>query len=166
MTTPPVMLGLLFAPYLMLLLIDRFTRRRPISDSTAGCLGITFVFCFTGVGHFLHTRSMVEMLPPWVPEKVPVVILTGFIEIAGAAAVLIPRLRRLVGWLLIVMLLLFLPVNIYAAFQHVGMGGHQWGPVYLLIRVPLQAILIGWIWWFAIGLPSCTTEVTAQKISS
>lgn len=48
------------------------------------------------------------------------------------------------------MLLLFLPVNVYAAQNRVGMGGHTWGPGYLLIRVPLQAILASWTWWFAI----------------
>ena len=48
------------------------------------------------------------------------------------------------------MLIAFLPVNIYAAVNRVGMGGHEWGPIYLLIRVPLQFILIGWIWWFAV----------------
>jgi hypothetical protein len=30
------------------------------------------------------------------------------------------------------------------------MGGHEWGPVYLLIRAPLQAIILAWIYWFTI----------------
>jgi hypothetical protein len=24
------------------------------------------------------------------------------------------------------------------------MGGHAWGPVYLLVRAPLQAVIAGW----------------------
>lgn len=40
--------------------------------------------------------------------------------------------------------------NIYAAVNHVPMGDHAWGPVYLLIRVPLQLILIFWTYWFTI----------------
>jgi len=40
----------------------------------------------------------------------------------------------------------------------VGMGGHLWGPVYLLIRVPLQLLLIGWSYWFAVSRPLATAE--------
>ena len=117
-----------------------------------GCVGITLVFCFTGVGHFIKTEPMAEMLAPWVPWRIPLVYVSGIIEVAAALAVLFPRLRSLTGMALIVMLGAFLPVNIYAAVNYIGMGGHQWEPIYLLIRIPLQAILIGWIWWFAIRL--------------
>jgi hypothetical protein len=32
--------------------------------------------------------------------------------------------------------------GVYAAANSLGMGGHQWGPIYLLIRAPLQLLLI------------------------
>ena len=34
------------------------------------------------------------------------------------------------------------PANVHAAIQHVAIGGHEAGPVYLLIRLPLQLIVI------------------------
>jgi len=113
---------------------------------------------FTGAGHFLMTEKMAEMLPPGMPARVELVYATGVLELVLAVAVLEPRLRRYVGWLLIASLLGFLPVNVYAALERVDMGGHAWGPIYLLIRVPLQLILIAWIWWFAVrlGRPSPT----------
>jgi len=43
-----------------------------------------------------------------------------------------------------------LPANIYAAFNRVGMGDHGQGPGYLLVRVPLQFVLMGWTYWFAV----------------
>lgn len=150
MVTPAVILGLLIIPFVMLTLLERLTGRRPLDASTAGCVEVTFVFFFTSLGHFLQTEPMAEMLPPWVPGRIPLVYLTGLIEFAAAIAILVPQIRRIIGWALIVMLLLFLPINIYAAAQRVGMGGHQWGPIYLLIRVPLQMIIIAWIWWFAV----------------
>ena len=110
------------------------------------------VFCFTGLGHFAATEPMAEMLPVWVPGRIPLVDVTGIVEIAAAVLILFPSLRTFVGWTLIIMLLWFLPVNVYAALHRIGMGGHQWGPIYLLIRVPLQFILIGWIWWFAVRM--------------
>ena len=47
------------------------------------------------------------------------------------------------------MLLFLLPINIYAAIMYVPMGGHGWGPIYLLIRVPLQLLLMVWTYRFA-----------------
>jgi uncharacterized membrane protein len=32
----------------------------------------------------------------------------------------------------------------------VDIGGHAAGPAYLLIRLPLQLILIAWAWWFGV----------------
>ena len=93
---------------------------------------------------------MAEMLPSWVPGRIPLVYVTGVIELTAAVAVLMPRFRWMTGWALIVMLVAFLPVNVYATVNRVGMGGHLWGPIYLLIRLPLQAILAAWIWRFAI----------------
>ncbi len=150
MTTLTIMVGLLVAPLLFGAALNRFAGRTVANVHLLGCVGITLVFCFTGVGHFILTDQMAEMLPSWAPGRIPLVYVTGVIEIAAAVAVLIPRLRTTVGWGLIVMLILFLPVNVYAAMNRVEMGGHQWGPNYLLIRVPLQFILVGWIWWIAV----------------
>jgi uncharacterized membrane protein len=77
------------------------------------------------------------------------VYLSGVAELLLAGLLWLPRLRRGVGWTLIVMLVLFLPVNIYAALQRIPLAGHEWGVPYLMIRVPLQALLIGWVYWFA-----------------
>jgi uncharacterized membrane protein len=150
MTTPLIMLLLLVAPYVVLGAAGMMRGREVFDASTRGCLGLTLVFLFTGAGHFAQTEAMAEMLPPWVPARIPLVYVTGVIELAAAIAVLIPRLRRLTGWALAAMLVGFLPVNIYAAVNRVGMGGHVWGPVYLLIRVPLQLILLWWVWRFAV----------------
>ena len=150
MTTILIILGLLIGPFVVGSMLTRLTRRQLATLETLGCLGITLVFCFTAIGHFIKTEPMVQMLPAWVPGRVPLVYVTGVMEFAAAIAVLIPSLRRTTGWLLITMLILFLPANIYAALNHTGMGGHQWGPIYLLVRIPLQAVLITWVWWFAV----------------
>ena len=149
MTMLAVILGLLLGPYLLFTGFERLTGRRLVSRGTAGRLGVTLVFGLTGVAHFALAEPMARMLPPWVPGRMPLVYLTGVIELAAALAVLHRRLRRLVGWGLIVMLILFLPVNVYAALQRIPLGGHEGGPLYLLVRVPMQALLIAWIWWFA-----------------
>jgi uncharacterized membrane protein len=111
-------------------------------------IGISIAFVFFGVGHFIRTEPMAEMLPPSVPYRVTLIYLTGFLEWVLAAGLLFPRTRQLAGWACIAVLISFLPANIYAAANRVGMGGHLWGPVYLLIRVPVQILLVGWTYWF------------------
>jgi len=51
---------------------------------------------------------------------------------------------------LIAFLILVFSANIYAALNRVDMGGHEMGPMYLLARPPLQLLLIGWAYWFAV----------------
>ena len=144
------MLALLTAPYFFLGHVQTNLAGHPTSTETRAAIGIATMFLFTGVGHFVATEQMVQMLPEWVPLRTEIVHLSGVAEIAAAILVLVPTLRHSIGWLLIAMLIGFLPVNIYAAFAHTPIGGHAWGPVYLLIRVPLQALIVAWIWWFVV----------------
>ena len=147
MTTPIVMIFLLVAPYLAV----RFASAVKFGDfdsRSAGAIGLGLLFIFTGIGHFIQTNPMAQMLPTWVPERTLLVYLTGVLEFVIAVGFFIPPLRRLTGWLAAVVLVLFFPVNVYAAIHHVPMGGHAWGPLYLLIRAPLQAVILCWVYWF------------------
>jgi hypothetical protein len=71
MITPAIILGLMITPLLLSSLANRLTGRKVGSSNLWGCIGITLVFCFTGVGHFIQTEPMAEMLPPWVPWRIP-----------------------------------------------------------------------------------------------
>ena len=68
-------------------------------------------------------------------------------RLLGAIGVWLPGLTRLTGICLIVMLIAFLPANIYSALHHVDFGGHGSGPIYLLVRVPFQLLVAGWTYW-------------------
>ena len=80
-------------------------------------------------------------------------MLTGVLELVIAAGFLFRRFRRSTGWIAATMLVLFFPANVYAAIHHVPQGGHAWGPVYLLIRAPLQVTIFLWVYWFTIKAP-------------
>ena len=69
MTTPLIMLGLLIAPLIVSGVGRVLVGRWWIEPRTAACLGITLVFCFTGLGHFVQTEPMAAMLPPWLPSE-------------------------------------------------------------------------------------------------
>ena len=143
------MLILLVAPYGVLRLVQTVTDRK-FDLQNAGAIGLTLLFILTAIAHFANTDSMSEMLPPWVPGRVGIIYLTGVLEFAVAAGFLFRRVRRLSGWVAAAMLVLFFPANIYAAMQQVPQGGHVWGPVYLLVRAPLQIIILFWVYRFTI----------------
>ena len=155
-----VMLGLLIGPYLILTAVTRVWGTIRIEPHLRGRISLAIVFVFTGLGHFIMTEPMARMLPPWIPMRMPIIYITGVVELAASAGILVPHLCRLTGIYLITFLILVLPANIYAAINRVEMGGHSMGPPYLFIRIPLQLILIIWTYWFAVRKATTKASVT------
>ena len=152
MLTPLLMLVLLVTPWALSRVVPAWRSRGP----AAAAAGAGLLFLFTSSGHFLQAGPMAEMLPPWVPYRAELVLLTGFLEIAVGLGFFWHRTRQLSAWLAAAMLVLFFPANVYAAFNQVPMGGHAWGPVYLLVRAPVQLAILAWLWifWLRQGVPS------------
>jgi uncharacterized membrane protein len=141
---------LLVVPYLALSLLGRWNTRIEIAPAKRARVGLSLFFLFTAIGHFIKTKEMAAMLPEFVSYRVAIIYVTGILEVLGAIGVWIPRLTRLTGFLLILMLIGILPSNIYSAINRVDFGGHGAGPVYLLVRVPFQLFVIWWV-YFATG---------------
>ena len=144
------LLLLLVAPYLLLTLAGRRMTGRDIAPATRARVGLTLFFLFTAFGHFVRTEEMSKMVPPPIPYRVELIYITGALELLGAAGVWVPRVKRLAGLCLILMLIGLLPANIYSALHRVDFGGHAAGPAYLLARVPFQLFVIWWT-YFATG---------------
>lgn len=142
-----VLLLLLTLPFLILTLAGKWNPRFRIAPSKRARVGLTLFFLFSALGHFVRTEPMAEMLPPSVPYRIELIYVTGVFELLGAIGVWIPRLTRIVGLLLIVMLVGLLPANIYSAFNRVDFGGHGAGPSYLLVRIPFQLFAIWWTYF-------------------
>lgn len=162
MTTPLIILAILILPAAAGWLWQwRSGRDGVFAASGAIALGLAFLFFATG--HFVLTDAMVDMLPPFLPLRREAVLATGVLEIALGLALFLPRLRGLAGRICILVLIVFFGANIYAALNHTGTGGHVWGPIYLVIRAPLQLLLIGWAWWFTQRIPASPGMVTAKS---
>nr|WP_233709933.1 hypothetical protein [Aestuariicella albida] len=146
---------MLILPALVAVLVS-VIRGKPLPASLAefhpcACWGLGVAFLFFSMGHVVQTAGMIEMLPPWMPWRESLVYATGALEMAIGLALFIPRWQLLAAKLAAVVLIVFFPANVYAALNSVGLGGHQWGPVYLLIRGPLQLLLLGWTWFLCIA---------------
>jgi uncharacterized membrane protein len=141
------LLLLLIVPYLILTLLDRWVTDFKIRPSTRARVGLSLFFIFTSIGHFIKAEEMSAMLPPFVPYRIEIIYLTGVLEILGAIGVWIAPLMTLTRFCLILMLICFLPANIYSAMNHVDFGGHGEGPGYLLFRVPFQFFVVWWTYY-------------------
>lgn len=150
MTTPLTTLVLLFLPMVLGLLFSRIKDSVSLNIRKYAFWGLGSCFIFFSIGHFVKTGEMVQMLPAWVPFRVLIIYLTGIMEFIIGITLLIPRIQISAAKAAMALLIIFFPANIYAAFNFVGLGGHQWGPIYLIIRGPLQIILIAWTYFLCI----------------
>ena len=110
-------------------------------------IAMAIMLCFTAMGHFVYTKGMSMMIPEFIPFKTTFVHLTGLFEILLAIALLIPKLRAVSGWTLIIFLILMLPANIYAAIHQVNYQKGTFdgnGLSYLWFRIALQVLFVVW----------------------
>lgn len=149
MITPIIILCLLSLPLFVACVVSKFTGRK-LTVRKYACWGLGLAFIYFFIGHIVKTDGMVEMLPEWVPLRLQLIYVTGFIELAIGGALFIPKYQKNAAKIAILVFIVFFPANVYAALNGVGLGGHQWGPVYLLIRAPLQVILIAWAYYLCV----------------
>jgi uncharacterized membrane protein len=142
-----LLLLLLIVPYLVITLAGRGIAGFRIASSKRARVGLSLFFIFTSIGHFIRTEQMAAMLPSFLPYRIELIYLTGILELLGAVGVWIPRLTRLTGFFLILMLIGLLPANVYSAINRIDFGGHGAGPAYLLVRVPFQLFVIWWTYF-------------------
>ncbi|WP_424984176.1 DoxX family protein [Maritalea sp. S77] len=139
--------GVLIGPAFLAYLCRQANIGRAIMPQFWGRVGIAHFLMMTASAHFSDPAAMASMLPEILPLRVEIVVLTGVLEIALGLAVLVPKVQRLAGLAIMAMLLGFLPANVYAALIYAPFGGAEMGPAYLLVRVPYQAVLIGFVFW-------------------
>ena len=152
MITPIVMLALMVGPY-AIVQMSAIVLHRPGDSRRAGAIGLSLLFAFVGIGHFIQTESMSQMLPDWFPARIAFIYGTGVLELALAIGFFGRRTRRVTGIVAAGVLVVFFPAYVYAAMNHAPVGGYQWGPTYLLVRAPLQVVILAWVYWFTIRRP-------------
>jgi uncharacterized membrane protein len=145
-----IMLGLLFGVSGLTAAIGLLWPGSGLDGMRAGRIGLAAVFLFTGIGHFVKAREMSEMLPASVPARVPIIYASGLLEVAFAAGLIVAGGARAAGLAIIAFLILVFPANVSSAVRRVDFGGHGRGLAYLWARAPLQLLLIGWAYWFAV----------------
>jgi uncharacterized membrane protein len=105
-------------------------------------------FLVAGSLHFLRPKPYVAIVPDALPRRLEIVYASGVAELAGGALVLPARTRRAAGWWLIATLIAVFPANVNMAVNAERFRSVP--PSLLWARLPVQGLLIAWVWRVAV----------------
>ncbi|WP_432903225.1 DoxX family protein [Micromonospora matsumotoense] len=106
-------------------------------------VGLALLFVLTGFAHFTSPRreGLIAMVPPRLPHPGTLVTATGVLELAGAAALLIPTTARPAAGALALLMVAMFPANVSAARRGLTLAGRPVTP--LGPRTALQILYVG-----------------------
>jgi uncharacterized membrane protein len=107
-------------------------------------------FAFAGSLHFARPKPYEAIVPPpLASRRREIVAISGAAELAGAALLVPPASRRLGRWWLLALLAAVFPANVHMAVNPErieGVGLHKVPRWLLWARLPLQPLLMLWVW--------------------
>lgn len=110
---------------------------------------LALAYLVAGIAHLRSPGGFIAITPGWVPFPATVIFLTGLAELAGAAGLMVPALRKAAGIGLALYALCVWPANINHAFNDIAIGGVHLGWAYHGPRLALQPVIIWWALWAA-----------------
>lgn len=109
--------------------------------------GLAGLLLVAGIAHQVYTQEFLAQVPTWLPLREPIVVVSGFVEIGFAVALVAWRgRRREVGWALAAYFAVVFVGNIFQAIEGTSLFGldtdlERWG------RLLLQPVLVLWALW-------------------
>jgi uncharacterized membrane protein len=112
----------------------------------AMCWLLGLLFVAAGLNHFRAPDFYVLIMPPDLPWPRELVLVSGVFEVALGALLLVPRYRTAAAWGLVALLVAFVPVHVHMAAAPDQYPDYP--PALIYARLPLQAALVAWAYWF------------------
>jgi len=109
-------------------------------------LGISLAI--VGVTHFTHVEQYARIVPPQLPAPFSLVYISGVFEVLLGIGILIPYVSVIAAWGMIALFIAVFPANINQAINSIPIDGIPHSPIAYWIRLPFQAILIAWAYWY------------------
>jgi uncharacterized membrane protein len=127
-------------------------RLRPWPVALRG--GLAALFTTTGVAHFVGMRGeLIAMVPPGLPDPALLVTISGVLELAGAAGLLLHRTAPWAAGCLAALLVALYPANVHAAVAGVTTAPED----ALLPRTLIQVL------WLAAALAIVVAAVRERR---
>ena len=105
------------------------------------------MYIIIGIKHFTSLEYFINIMPPYIPFKEFAVYFTGLIEIFGGLMLLSKSTRKIGAFLIIILLLIVFPANIYLYISEVPRELLGITKTQALIRMPFQIPLIILAYW-------------------
>ncbi|KYC37253.1 hypothetical protein WA1_47410 [Scytonema hofmannii PCC 7110] len=110
-----------------------------------GVLAVSIII--VGITHFLKPDQYARIVPPVFPPLASVYI-SGVFEILGGIGLMIPSVSVAAAWGLIALFIGVFPANIYMTLHNIKVEGIPHSQLLYLVRLPFQAVLIAWAYWY------------------
>ena len=112
----------------------------------ASLLVTAIVFVIAGLLHFVMPRFYLAIMPRWLPSPLVLVYLSGVFDVLGGAGLLLPTVRTAAAVGLILLLVAVFPANVEMLRSAQARGASTLFIVACWLRLPLQALLMWWVW--------------------
>ena len=110
-------------------------------------LVMSFLYVFIGVKHFTNPQYFINITPPQIEYKSFAVYFTGALEVLGGLLILSKKTRKTGSYILIFLLVVVFPANIYLYFSEIPQQLLSISKTQALTRMPFQAPLILLAYW-------------------
>ena len=108
---------------------------------------LSVMYIIIGIKHFTSLEYFINIMPPFIPFKEFAVYFTGVIEIFGGLLLLSKSTRKIGAFLIITLLFIVFPANIYLYISEVPRELLDITKNQALIRMPFQIPLIILAYW-------------------
>ncbi len=104
------------------------------------------IYFVAGFTHLLAPELYKPLMPTWVHLPDKAIFWSGLLEITLASLLLFNKTRVLAAYLIIAMLIIYLPIHVQHVDDCLGEKHEHWW--IFAIRVPMQFLLMRWAWNF------------------
>lgn len=115
-------------------------------DTLRGILAVCMIVA--GVLHFVADEPFTKIVPAFLPFPAMIVYISGAIEILLGIGLIVPQSRVLAAWGLVALFIAVYPANLNMAFNHIKLDGIPDSWWLHGFRLPFQAVLIAWAYWY------------------
>lgn len=106
-------------------------------------------FVIAGINHFISPEFYLPLIPDYLPFPNIINVVSGIVEIIAGVGLLLPSLKKYAAWLVIVLMIMFIPSHVYfiqiGSCIDEGLCVPAWVAWARLIII--HPLLIYWAWY-------------------